>query len=181
MNARRLVQRGRLVGVFAVVLGLLFGGQAIAVTVGDLPQLTGDVFAGQIVNEDLVAIVVFNQMITGHEYILYNYDPVEQKLTQLAKGTAEVLAPHSQWRARAKTSDPWTVFSETEGTLHADGVDSNARRVDYSQPSTPLESIGIIGCLFECYHNGCCSCCVCAHRALGVPVALDRICCLAGC
>jgi hypothetical protein len=164
------------------LLTLLIPTTVSAVTIGDLPTLEGHVFAVQIGANELVEILV----LTDGKYREYRFDPTKAELTLSAEGEAGELegAPNYLWKVNLEgEASVQFTYSENESgaTLHVDDVPTGLVKVDYSISSQSIPVLvqgeGWPGCLGACMIQGCCPCCYCVHRRVGVPETLDWLCC----
>lgn len=170
-----------ILSVALVLLGLTT--PVAAITVSQLPHLAGDVFAAELGGDNLVAIVTFDETVLGTYYTEYLYDPATGKLSQHATTIAQVLQSHTAWIVqKTETPDPQdpTYVHEPVQGLQINGLNTGVTKVDYSQPSAVVPVLSSVvpgGCVGVCQLQGCCGCCICVHRAIGVPEWLDFTCC----
>ena len=160
------------------LLAVLSFSRVDAVTVEELPKLDGNVFAAQLGVDEQVAVLVFAE---GGKFYEYRFDPETRKLSQSAEGQVQELtgAPNYSWRAQTEEGSECTQFAYATGTLSVKSGSTGLVKVDYSNPSQEIPVLDLSGfpaCYVACMH-GCCPCCFCVHRALGIPTCMDWLCC----
>lgn len=75
-----------------------------------------------------------------------------------------------------KSAD-YTWADQPGAALKIDSADTEAVNIDYGYSSESIPVVEAANCFYPCVFGGCCPCCWCVHRNIGIPEPIDWLCC----